>query len=32
MKIAIVIGSVWATRKDERLSPCKLLIVHTVNL
>ncbi|MEG1396340.1 MAG: EutN/CcmL family microcompartment protein [Oscillospiraceae bacterium] len=32
MKIAIVIGSVWATRKDERLSPCKLLVVHTVNL
>lgn len=32
MKIGVVIGSVWATRKDERLSPCKLLIVQPIDL
>lgn len=32
LKVGIVLGSVWATRKDERLSPCKLLIVQPIDV
>ncbi|MEG2455676.1 MAG: EutN/CcmL family microcompartment protein [Oscillospiraceae bacterium] len=32
MRIGMIVGSVWATRKDERLSPCKLLIVQPLDL
>lgn len=32
MIIAKVIGSVWATRKDERLLGLKLLVVQPVNV
>lgn len=31
MEIAEVVGNVWATRKDERLSGLKLLIVQPVD-
>ena len=31
MKIAKVIGTIWATRKEERLNGYKLLIVQPVN-
>ncbi len=29
MIIGVVKGSVWATKKDERLNGCKLMIVQT---
>jgi len=32
MQLAIVIGSVWSTRKEERLIGQKLMIVKPVNL
>ncbi len=32
MKVGIVIGNIWATRKEEKLSGLKLLIVQQVNL
>ena len=32
MKIAKVIGNIWATRKEERLAGYKLLIVQPVNI
>ena len=32
MKIAKVIGNIWATRKEERLSGYKLLIVQPLNI
>lgn len=32
MNIGQVIGTLWATRKDERLSGLKLLLVRPVNL
>lgn len=32
MKVAKVIGTIWATRKEERLSGYKLLIVQPLNL
>lgn len=32
MKVAKVIGNIWATRKDERLSGLKLLIVQPVDI
>ena len=32
MKIAKVIGTIWATRKEERLNGYKLLIVQPVNI
>ena len=32
MKIAKVIGNIWATRKEERLSGFKLLILQPINI
>lgn len=32
MKVAKVIGTIWATRKDEKLSGFKLLIVQPLNI
>lgn len=32
MKTGRVIGSIWATRKDERLAGLKLLVVQPINL
>lgn len=32
MKIAKVIGTIWSTRKDDRLSGHKLLIVQPLNV
>lgn len=32
MKIARVIGSIWATRKEEKLTGYKLLILKPVNI
>lgn len=32
MKVATVIGNIWATRKDEKLNGYKLLIVQPINL
>lgn len=32
MKVAKVVGNIWATRKDERLSGMKLLVVQPVNM
>ena len=32
MQVAKVIGTIWATRKDERLSGLKLLIVRPVDI
>jgi ethanolamine utilization protein EutN len=32
MKVAKVIGNIWATRKDERLSGLKLLLVQPLNV
>ncbi|MGI6181295.1 MAG: EutN/CcmL family microcompartment protein [Agathobaculum sp.] len=32
MKIAKVIGNIWATRKEERLAGYKLLIVQPINI
>ena len=32
MKIARVIGSIWATRKDEKLTGYKLLILEPVDI
>lgn len=32
MKIAKVIGSIWATRKDEKLTGYKLLILEPVDI
>lgn len=32
MKTGRVIGNIWATRKDERLSGLKLLVVQPINL
>ena len=32
MKIAKVIGTIWSTRKDEKLRSYKLLIVQPLNL
>lgn len=32
MKIGKVIGSIWATRKEERLKGYKLLLVQPVNI
>lgn len=32
MKIAKVIGSIWATRKEARLTGCKLLILKPVDI
>jgi len=32
MKVAKVIGTIWATRKDERLNGYKLLIVQPINI
>ena len=31
MKVGKVIGNIWATRKDEKLSGIKLLIVSPIN-
>lgn len=32
MKIAKVIGNIWATRKEDKLSGIKLLIVQPINI
>lgn len=32
MKTGRVIGSIWATRKDERLAGLKLLVIQPINL
>lgn len=32
MKTGRVIGNIWATRKDDRLSGIKLLVVQPINL
>lgn len=32
MQIAVVIGTIWATRKEDRLSGLKLLILRPLNL
>lgn len=32
MKIGRVIGNIWATRKDERLSGIKLLVIQPLNM
>jgi len=32
MKIAKVLGNIWATRKEERLAPFKLLILQPINV
>ncbi|MDD3279649.1 MAG: EutN/CcmL family microcompartment protein [Lachnospiraceae bacterium] len=32
MKIGRVIGNIWATRKEEKLSGLKLLIIQPINL
>lgn len=32
MQLAVVIGSVWSTRKDERLRGEKLMIIKPINL
>ena len=32
MKVAKVIGNIWATRKDERLSGLKLLVVQPMDV
>ena len=32
MKIAKVLGNIWATRKEERLAGYKLLIVQPINI
>lgn len=32
MKVAKVIGTIWATRKEEKLSGFKLLIVQPLNI
>lgn len=32
MKVAKVIGNIWATRKEEKLSGFKLLIVQPINI
>ncbi|MSS64969.1 EutN/CcmL family microcompartment protein [Velocimicrobium porci] len=32
MKVAKVIGNIWATRKEEKLAGYKLLIVQPVNM
>ena len=32
MKVAKVIGNIWATRKEEKLSGYKLLIVQPINI
>lgn len=32
MKVAKVIGTIWATRKEEKLSGLKLLLVQPLNL
>ncbi len=32
MQIAKVIGTIWATRKDDRLAGYKLLIVQPINI
>jgi ethanolamine utilization protein EutN len=32
MKVAKVIGNIWATRKDERLSGLKLLLVQPLDV
>lgn len=32
MKVAKVIGNIWATRKEEKLAGYKLLIVQPVNI
>ena len=32
MQVGIVIGTIWATRKEERLSGLKLLIIKPVNI
>lgn len=32
MRIAKVIGTIWATRKDEKLAGMKLLIVQPINV
>ncbi|MGE4549095.1 MAG: EutN/CcmL family microcompartment protein [Intestinibacillus sp.] len=32
MRVAKVIGNIWSTRKEERLSGFKLLIVQPVNI
>ena len=32
MKVAKVIGNIWATRKDEKLNGLKLLIVQPLNI
>lgn len=31
MTLGLVVGSLWATRKDERLAPYKLLIIHPLD-
>lgn len=32
MKVAKVIGNIWATRKEEKLAGYKLLIVQPINI
>lgn len=32
MKVAKVIGNIWATRKEEQLSGLKLLVIQTINV
>lgn len=32
MKVAKVIGTIWSTRKDEKLRSYKLLVVQPINL
>ncbi len=32
MKVAKVIGNIWATRKEEKLSGLKLLLVQPINV
>jgi ethanolamine utilization protein EutN len=32
MKVAKVIGNIWATRKEDKLSGIKLLIVQPINI
>lgn len=32
MKVAKVIGNIWATRKEEKLAGLKLLIVQPINI
>ncbi len=32
MKVAKVIGNIWATRKEEQLNGLKLMVIQTINV